>query len=161
MSDAGQRYRTARRRVPASASGISPREWEHAVWAGFDIAGGLYVSRACGARWLSGLSTRPRAQRSAKSAVFYGRRSMSRASWKRAPARTGLLNPTNTCPRVLAQHLTLAGSVGVPELVTDCCSDGLRGPIASDEALPSGPSGPSGLSESRNILLYRYVPCAD
>ena len=47
-------------------------------------------------------------------------RSMSRASWKRARTRTGLLNPTNTCPRALAQHLTLAGSVGVPELVTNC-----------------------------------------
>ena len=158
MSGAGQRYRTARRRVPASASGTSPREREHAFWAGFDIAGGLYVSRACGARFLSGLSTRSRAQRSAKSAVFYACRSMSRASWKRPRARTGLLNPTNTCPRVLAQHPTLAIWLGVPELVTDCCSDGLRGPIASDEALPSGPLG---LSKSRNILLYRYAPRAD
>ena len=38
--------------------------------------------------------------------------------------RTGMLNPTHTCPRVLAQHptlLPLAGWVGVPELVTDCC----------------------------------------
>ena len=73
--------------------------------------------------------------------VFYACRSMSRASRRRTRARTGLLNPTNTCPRVHAQHLTLSGSVGVPELVTDCCSDGLRGPIASDEALPSGPLG--------------------
>ena len=158
MSDAGQRYRTARRRVPASASGTSPREREHAFWAGFDTARGLWVSRARGARFVSGLSTRQRAQRSAKSAVFYACRSMSRASRSRTPARTGLLNPANTCPRVLAQHLTLAGSVGVPELVTDCSSDGLRGPIASDEALPSGPLG---LSKSRNVLLYRYVPCAD
>ena len=47
-------------------------------------------------------------------------RSMSRASWKRTRARTGLLFLTNTCPRVLAQRLTLAGSVGVPELVTNC-----------------------------------------
>jgi hypothetical protein len=47
-------------------------------------------------------------------------RSMSRASWKRARTRTGLPNPTNTCPRVHAQRLTLAGSVGVPELVTNC-----------------------------------------
>ena len=158
MSGAGQRYCTARCRVPASASGTSARERKHVFWAGFDIARGLYVSRACGARFLSGLSTRSRVQRSAKSAVFYVCRSMSRASRRRTRARTGLLNPTNTCPRVLAQHPTLAVWVGVPELVTDCCNDGLRGPIASDEALPSGPLG---LSKSRNVLLDRYVPCAD
>jgi hypothetical protein len=70
---------------------------------------------------LVGLSTRPRAQRSAKSAC----RSMSRASRKRTPVRTGMLQPTNTCPRVLAQHPALAVWVGVPELVTNCCSDGL------------------------------------
>ena len=46
MSGAGQRYRTARRRVPASASGTSPRERKDAVWAGFQIAGGLWVLRA-------------------------------------------------------------------------------------------------------------------
>jgi hypothetical protein len=121
-------------------------------------AGGpAWVSRACRARYLSGLSTRSRAQRSAKSAVFCACRSMSRASRKRARARTGLPNPTNTCPGVLAHHPALAGSVGVPELVTKCCSDGLRGPVASDEALPSGPL-PVGLSESQNILLlYRFV----
>ena len=31
----------------------------------------------------------------------------------------------NTCPRVLAQHLSLAVWVEVPELVTNCCGDGL------------------------------------
>ena len=60
-----------------------------------------------------------------------------------------MLKPTHAYPRVLAQQPAPAAWVGVPELVTDCRSDGLRGPIASDEALPSGPLGPS---ESRNIL---------
>ncbi len=75
-----------------------------------------------------------------------------------AGANLGPLKPTNTCPRVLAQDLTLALWVGVPELVANRCSDGLRGPIASDAAIPSGPSG---LSESRNIIFYRDVTCAD
>jgi hypothetical protein len=110
MSRAGQRYRTARRL-------LAPLQGER--------SSGL-VSRSqigCGARFLNlnpGLSTRSRAQpeRSAKSCT-----SMSRASRKRTRARTGLLKPTNTCPRLLAQHLTLAVRVGVPELVTNCCSD--------------------------------------
>ncbi len=34
---------------------------------------------------------------------------------KRTRARTGLLKPTNSCPRVLAQHLTLAVWVGDSE----------------------------------------------
>ncbi len=159
MSGVGQRYRTARRRVPASASGTSPRERKHDFWAGFDIAGDfLYQEHAAHDSCLGYPPAREPCLRSAKSAVFYACRSMSRASRKRAQARTGLLNPTNTCLRVLAQHRTLAAWAGVPELVTNGCSDGLRGPIASDAALPSGPSG---LSESRNILLNRYVPCAD
>ena len=61
----------ARRRVPTLASGTSPRERKDAVWAGFEVAGGLWVLRARSARFSSRLSTRPRAQRSAESAVFY------------------------------------------------------------------------------------------
>ena len=60
----------ARRRVPISASGAPPRERRVAVWAGFEIAGALFMLRARSARFSSFLSTRVPAQRSAKSAVF-------------------------------------------------------------------------------------------
>ena len=60
----------ARRRVPISASGASPRERKDAVWAGFEVAGSLGVLLACSARFSSFVSTRVRAQRSAKSAIF-------------------------------------------------------------------------------------------
>ena len=53
------------------ASGTSPRERKDAVWPGFQIAGGLWALRSRSARFSSRLSTRPRAQRSAESAVFY------------------------------------------------------------------------------------------
>ena len=60
----------ARCRVPTLASGAPPRESRDAVWAGFEIAGGLWVLRSRSARFASFVSTRPRAQRSPKSAVF-------------------------------------------------------------------------------------------
>jgi hypothetical protein len=60
-----------RRRVPTLASGAPPRERNDAVWAGFEVAGGLWVLRARSTRFSSRVFTRPRAQRSAESAVFY------------------------------------------------------------------------------------------
>ena len=42
-----------RRRVPTLASGAPPRERKDAVWAGFEVAGGLWVLRARSARFSS------------------------------------------------------------------------------------------------------------
>jgi hypothetical protein len=60
-----------RRRVPTLASGAPPCERKDAVWAGFEVADSLWVLRARSARFSSRVFTRPRAQRSAESAVFY------------------------------------------------------------------------------------------
>jgi hypothetical protein len=159
MLGAGQRYRTARRRVPTSASGTSPRERTDAVWAGFEIAGGgVRVTRACSARLLSGLSTRPRAQRSAKSAVFYACGSMRRASRKRTRAQTwgccirympeGACPGSNSCSMgrgARARHRLLQRWPSRTHLLR--CSDSL------------GPLGP--LRESKHHILSICHLCED
>jgi hypothetical protein len=159
----GQRNRMARLRLPASAFGVSPREREHAVWASWSGQVSsfqkVYVCEELAAH--DSCRRYPPACEPSQIIIIIMQIDEQSESRKRTRARTGLPKPTNSRPRVLAQHPTLAAWVGVPELVTNCCSDGLSGPIASDEALPSGLWASRRVETSQCIDMSRVLTESD
>ena len=76
-----------RRRVPTLASGAPPRERKDAVWAGFEVTGGLWVLRARSARFSSVKHARTRTHAHAHTRTYTHTHRLTRTAVQGAPIR--------------------------------------------------------------------------